>query len=221
MDTTIATIAMSAATEERPAVSRRPVHTRQIVCVGYLRDDGLFDIEARLVDTRSGHSRLLFKDVPAGGAIHEMRLVVTVDTDLVIRGVDAHTDTGPTPYCAQINAAYARLVGVAFAGGFMKEVKARLGGAQGCAHLTELLRPIATTAFQTRMAMLSAGRAGSGKPTASDDAHVSAMRNTCHAWREGGEVMQHVRRASASAQPDANADAARDARDGAPASGPG
>lgn len=31
---------------------RRLAHTRQIVCSGYVRDDGLYDIEARMTDTK-------------------------------------------------------------------------------------------------------------------------------------------------------------------------
>lgn len=173
--------------------SRQPVHTRQVVCTGYVRDDGLLEIEGRLLDTRARHSSLFFKDVPAGNAIHAMRVVVTVDQELVVRHIEAQTDTGPTPYCAQINAAYQRLVGIAFRGGFMKDVKARLGGPNGCTHLTELLGPIATTAVQTRMALQSAGRAPAGTRPSGDDVRVSAMRDTCYAWRENGEVMQIVR----------------------------
>jgi hypothetical protein len=180
-------------------VSRQPVHTRQVICTGYVREDGLLEIEGRLLDTRARHSGLFFKDVPAGGAIHAMRVIVTVGPDLVVRHVEAQTETGPTPYCAQINAAYKQLVGIAFSGGFMKEVKARLGGAKGCTHLTELLGPIATTAIQTRMALQSAERAVTGPRPAGDDARETSMRDTCYAWREEGDVMQIVRARRASA----------------------
>jgi hypothetical protein len=35
-----------------PPVSREELHTRAITLHGYRRDDGLFDIEAHLIDTK-------------------------------------------------------------------------------------------------------------------------------------------------------------------------
>jgi hypothetical protein len=162
------------------APTRRLAHTRQIVCTGYVRSDGLFDIEGRMIDTRADHADLLFKQVPAGEAVHAMCVIVTIDDKRVIRRIEARTDSAPTPYCAEINQAYARLEGVMIGGGFMKEVKARLGGAAGCTHLTELLGPIATTAIQTLM--------GVGKTR-----DVSSMLDSCHAWRADGEVVRFLR----------------------------
>ena len=51
---------------------RKLLHTRKVTCEGYLRDDGLMDIEGHLVDTKSydfpnndrgGH-------IPAGEPLH-------------------------------------------------------------------------------------------------------------------------------------------------------
>ena len=38
-----------------PPVPRERLHTRNIVCDGYRRGDGLFDIEARLVEIGRAH----------------------------------------------------------------------------------------------------------------------------------------------------------------------
>jgi hypothetical protein len=173
--------------------ARRPIHTRQIVCNGYARDDGLYDIEARMTDTKAHHSDLLFKEVPAGGAIHDMWLTITVDTDLVIRDAHSRTETAPTPYCAEINDAYRKLIGVQISSGFMREIRARVGGTKGCTHLTELLGPMATTAFQTIMGLRNSPSAS----RSSDGAQALPMLNGCHAWRADGEVVQFVRRRAA------------------------
>jgi hypothetical protein len=174
---------------------RRLAHTRQIVCTGYVRDDGLYDIEARLTDTKGHDSNLLYKEVPQGDPIHDLWLTITVDAALVIRAARSHSAAAPTPYCTEINEAYAKLAGIRIASGFMKEVKARVGGAQGCTHLTELLGPMATTAFQTIMGLRNEaqGDAGLGEQ-ASARAPVLPMLNTCHAWRADGEVVQWVRK---------------------------
>ncbi|WP_236078520.1 DUF2889 domain-containing protein [Paraburkholderia domus] len=171
---------------------RRLVHARRIVCMGYERDDGLFDIEGRMVDTKGHDSDLLFKVVPAGSPIHEMRLVVTIDAQLVIRHIQAHTDVGPSRFCAEINAAYGSLKGLSIGAGFMKEVKNRLAGPGGCTHLTELLGPIATTAIQTLMGLRSSTARRSAPADDSSGVQAHPMVDSCYAWRAGGDVVRIV-----------------------------
>lgn len=172
--------------------TRRLVHARRIVCMGYERDDGLFDIEGSMVDTKGHDSDLLFKVVPAGSPIHEMRLIVTVDAQLVIRHIEAHTDVGPSRFCAEINAAYGSLKGLSIGAGFMKVVKSRLAGPNGCTHLTELLGPIATTAIQTLMGLRSNTARRSAPADDSSGVQAHPMVDSCHAWRAGGDVVRIV-----------------------------
>lgn len=179
------------------SAARTLAHTRQIVCTGYARDDGLYDIEAQMTDTRGHDSALLFKEVPSGGAIHDMWLTITVDANLVIREARARTAAAPTPWCAQINEAYAKLAGVAIGAGFMKEVKSRLGGTRGCTHLTELLGPMATTAFQTIMGLQSGAQASLAEAAGGGRAPLLPMLDTCHAWRTDGEVVRVLRQRTA------------------------
>lgn len=146
-------------------VTRRPVHTRRIECAGYERSDGLFDIEGHMIDTKADDANLIFKVVPAGSPIHDMRIVVTVDSRLVIHRIEARTEAAPSRYCAEINAAYACLAGVAIGAGFMKEVRRRLAGTSGCTHLSELLGPIATTAIQTLIGLRASERSVKSSPT--------------------------------------------------------
>ncbi|MFM0071615.1 DUF2889 domain-containing protein [Paraburkholderia sediminicola] len=191
--------------------ARRLVHTRRIECMGFERGDGLFDIEGRMRDTKADDADLLFKTVPAGSPIHEMRIIVTVDSKLVIHHIEAHTDSAPSRFCAEINHAYRSLEGLSIGAGFMKEVKSRLSGPKGCTHLSELLGPIATTAIQTLMGW----RKTAPVQTKSDDGgqavQAHPMTDTCHAWRAGGEVVQFVaRREHAMQQNEAHiADASR------------
>ncbi|CAB3795661.1 hypothetical protein LMG28688_04153 [Paraburkholderia caffeinitolerans] len=174
-----------------PTAARRLAHTRQIVCTGYAREDGLYDIEATMRDTKGHPATMLFKEVPPGEPIHDMWLRITVDGDLVIHDARALTHAAPTPYCTHINAAYGKLVGVRIGNGFMKEVKARVGGGAGCTHLTELLGPMATTAFQTIMGLRDGSPANM---LVGEHAPPLPMIDTCHAWRADGEVVQLVRR---------------------------
>jgi hypothetical protein len=189
-------------TQERNRMSQNPIasatkrkmaHVRRIVCTGYVRDDGFFDIEANMTDVKGRDSDLLFKDVPRGDPIHDMWLTLTVDANLVIRAAHAHTAAAPTPWCAQINASYAKLVGIAIGSGYMKEVKARLGGTLGCTHLTELLGPMATTAFQTIMGLRNDAHASLEETAQGGRAPLLPLLDTCHAWRADGDVVRVVR----------------------------
>jgi Protein of unknown function (DUF2889) len=172
--------------------TRRLVHTRRVECMGFERSDGLFDIEGRMRDTKADDADLLFKTLPAGAPLHDMRIVVTIDSELVIHRIDAHTDAAPSRFCAEINHVYRSLEGLSIGAGFMKEVRRRLTGPNGCTHLTELLGPIATTAIQTLMgrSKITPGETDSGD--SEKVVHAHPMTDTCHAWRAGGDVMQFV-----------------------------
>lgn len=174
--------------------ARRLVHTRRVECMGFERSDGLFDIEGRMRDTKAEDSDLLFKTVPAGSPIHDMCMVVTIDSKLVIHRIEAHTDSAPSRFCAEINDAYRHLEGLSIGAGFMKEVKRRLAGPKGCTHLTELLGPIATTAIQTLMGLRKITSVQPESDDAGKTVQAHPMIDTCHAWRAGGDVMQFVSR---------------------------
>ena len=61
------------------AVNRRLVHTREIKTQAFARDDGLWDLEASLIDTKAKDFPLASGVRPAGDAIHHMFLLVTID----------------------------------------------------------------------------------------------------------------------------------------------
>lgn len=162
--------------------SRHLVHVRSINVRGYRRDDGKWDVEGRLTDTKSYDIEGLYrKHIPSGEPIHDMRVTVTVDDDLVIDGVEARIDFAPFPMCGDIVFEFSRLKGLNLGRGFMKEVRSRFSGRDGCTHLVELLGGIATTAFQTIYPVLRSERGEpEGKP---------ALIDSCHAFSAEGEVV--------------------------------
>ncbi len=164
--------------------NRKPVHTRHITCNGYLRDDGLLDVEAELQDISPDGTDLLFKIVPPAGVIHHMRVTVTVSIDdMVIRDVCARTLIGPTEFCREIETAYDALKGLTLRRGFRQAVKARVGGVGGCTHLTELLGPLATTAIQSGFAVGRAVRNGRRPADQPGPMPKPAVIGTCHTYR--------------------------------------
>lgn len=172
--------------------TRRLLHTRKVICSGYARSDGLYDIEGTMQDTKADDSDLFFKYVQAGEPIHQMRLIMTIDLDLVIHGLEARTEVGPTPYCAEINPVYAKLVGLKIGAGFKKRVLERVGGSLGCTHLTELLGPMATTAFQATFLLQREAEQLKHRNDPTYELPKPWFIGACHAYRPGSEAIRLI-----------------------------
>lgn len=130
--------------------ARSLLHRRRITLNGYKRDDGLFDIEGHLHDTKDVPFTVAATPREPGTDIHSMWLRVTVDRTLTIVDAEASSDAMPyVGYCNTIAPAYKQLIGMAIRPGFTARVRDLLGGTSGCTHLTELIGAVATTAFQT------------------------------------------------------------------------
>jgi hypothetical protein len=131
-------------------VGRREVHHRSIEMKTYVRGDGLFDVEARLIDRKpfpfqgSGAP----EPWPAGSALHDLTIGTTVDDQYVVCEMTAASDVTPFGICKETESTLSVLVGERIASGWAQKVKERLRGASGCTHLTEMLIPMATTAIQ-------------------------------------------------------------------------
>jgi hypothetical protein len=171
-------------------VKRQHIHTRQINFAGYEREDGLFDIEAHLTDTKSYAFHNNWRgNIEPGDPIHEMLLRVTIDDKFVVQEIAAATDNSPFSICPDIAPVYGSLVGLTMGPGWRKAVRQQVAGIQGCTHLTELLFPMATVAIQTirplqnhrRRLADSDSRRHTGRPF---------VLNTCHAWAEYSPVVR-------------------------------
>ena len=133
-----------------PSVPREAVHKRQINCNGFVRDDGLYDIEAELTDHKTYAFPSDFRGtVTPNLPVHHMILRVTINEERVIQHAEAITITGPYAICPRANDVFHNLVGLQIGPGWRHKVQAAIGGRYGCTHITELLGPVATIAYQT------------------------------------------------------------------------
>jgi hypothetical protein len=164
---------------------RKPLHKRAIECRGYRRDDGLWDIEAHMIDTKSYRFANRHRgDIVPGEPLHDMWLRLTVDEDFVVRGAEAATDAGPFAVCPAITPRFAMLEGLRIGSGWMRKVREVVGGVNGCTHLFELLGPMATVAYQT----IGSTR----EKTAGDGASKTkpGYLDRCHALASDGAVVR-------------------------------
>ena len=87
-----------------PPAARTAQHLRRVTYQGFLREDGLWDIEGELHDSKAHEQPSLRQPGrvrAAGEPIHHLWLRVTVDGQLVVRAIDAAMDAHPLPGCSQ------------------------------------------------------------------------------------------------------------------------
>jgi hypothetical protein len=165
--------------------ARRHLHTRTIKCEGFERDDGLFDIEAQIVDQKTyamdepirGHR-------PAGAPVHDMQLRLTLARDMTVRAIEVTTNHAPYDICPSVAPGYQGLVGAKIGAGWRKAVTEAVGRTKGCTHITELLMPAATVAFQTM---------GRWTPEKGADAQAKpGFIDGCKAWASDGPVVKKL-----------------------------
>jgi hypothetical protein len=119
--------------------------------------------------------------LPAGAPIHDMLLRLVVDEGFDIVEAGAQTFSMPYPgECDSYGDAYARLVGLNLMRGFRQAVKERLGGIQGCTHITELTQVLPTAVVQA-----FAGEVIDTRGDAADSRQPFQI-DRCHALRADG-----------------------------------
>lgn len=131
--------------------NRKLMHTRTFDCKGYEREDGLWDIEGHLTDTKAYTwvNRSGGGDLPAGYPAHDMWIRLTIDLHMNIHDAIALTEVGPYAPCGDITKKFAQLKGMRIERGWTKGLKDIIGQANGCTHQWELLGRVAAVAYQT------------------------------------------------------------------------
>jgi hypothetical protein len=165
------------------AAPRKHLHTRAITLHGYQREDGQFDIEAEITDTKAYEFNIGVREMKVGDPLHHMRARITVDANLVITAAEAVTEAGPFAICPGGAETFGLLAGLTIKSGFLKAANERLGGPVGCTHLRELLQQMATVAFQTTYPIRA-------KRESDAPAAQPRLLNTCHAYADTREVVK-------------------------------
>lgn len=176
---------------------RELLHERAITLHGYQRADGLFDLEALLVDTKTyGFSNESRGWIEKGEPLHGLRIRLTVDEDMLIHGCEAASDHTPYAVCPKAAPNFARLAGLRIGPGFNRAVKERVGGVLGCTHLREVLGQVATVAYQTlypvRLRKEQAARAArlaAGESLEAPGPRAHALLGTCIAYAPDSPVV--------------------------------
>lgn len=165
------------------AAPRKLVHTRRLEIGCYKREDGLWDIEGRLVDVRPEPYDQLDPPRAAGEPMHDMRMRLTVDGDGIVRQAEAAMPAGAYRHCHLVTPNYARLEGLSIGRGWNNAVREAVGGTAGCTHLRSLLAQMASAAHQAVWDEQFRRLAG----TAEDPGRQTI--DTCYAYRSDGPLV--------------------------------
>jgi len=170
---------------------RRLMHRRSIECTGYLRNDGLWEVEARLVDTKPFTQRDHFRgELQPGDPVHDIGVRLAVDDALTIEAETTMRAT-PFPTCVDVEPILQRLVGERIGPGWRDLVRRKIGRLETCTHLSELLGPAVTTLYQT----MSYGKTPDGRSSLEDQRGAREppfFLGGCHSWRTDGLVVAEL-----------------------------
>ncbi|SPY08630.1 MULTISPECIES: DUF2889 domain-containing protein [Oligella] len=165
-------------------VERKKIHTRQMSIESYERSDGLWDIEAKLVDFKSYDFTKSDGSIKkAGDPVHDLNICLTVNDEGLI--VDAGVSYAAAPYgdvCRAIEESYQRLIGLHLLKGFRHKVREQFAKTQGCTHMSELAVLIPTVFVQS----LSRKRIND----AVDSGRRPFQLEGCHAYALGSPVVK-------------------------------
>lgn len=175
-------------------VARRPAHQRRIAFEGFLREDGLWDFDCELIDTKPhpvdmNERGQLAPDEP----IHHLKVRLTVDDTMTIRDVQAAPDAAPFQACAQAaDEPMRKLVGLTVGPGWRKAIEGAIGGTAGCTHLRELVFNAATAMFQTIPYHQERRRQAAGEPRP-DPGQPPFYMGKCMSWAfDGPAVLKYA-----------------------------
>jgi hypothetical protein len=165
-----------------PSAPASAVHRRSITMDSYPLDEEHVAVVGRLTDVEPWAG-------PGHEVIHDMTLTLTVRlADLVITSAEAGMGSFPHAECPFIAPAFAQLEGLSVRRGFTRELRQRLGGVSGCAHLGELARAMGPAVVRTSAASRHR-QAVEGDPGAGP---ALLPLGSCHVWAADGPGVQKL-----------------------------
>lgn len=170
------------------AERRTEVHTRTLDLHVYHREDDLFDIEGRLVDVKPITVEFHNSYRSAGEPVHDLRLRLTINRQLVVQSAEAKMDVGAYPYCSGVEPAFGALEGLSIGPGWNRRVRERVGGALGCTHLVEMLSQMATTALQAVWSVDEGDQENAEDPA--DRELRDEMIDSCYTYRSNSQFVK-------------------------------
>ena len=167
---------------------RQHIHTRKITCQGYQREDGLWDIEGEITDTKTySFSNEYRGGINAGEPIHHMIVRITLDDAMEVQSAEAETLGSPFGICTDGAPAVEGLKGLKIGPGWRNAVTDVLGRTKGCTHIRDLVMgPLAQCAYQTIIPVRMRKTLTADQPVTKRP----AVLGTCVAYDPAGPIVK-------------------------------
>jgi hypothetical protein len=133
-----------------PPEAREQLHSRTVQFAGFLRADGLWDIEAELTDSKPFPFPVFDRGtLEPNEPIHGMKIRLTIDDEMTVIDIAATMSHVPLAQCNKATLPMRNLIGARMGPGWRTSIDSAVGSTVGCTHLRALLFNAATAAFQT------------------------------------------------------------------------
>ena len=166
--------------ERRLELRTYPVDKDRLIVEGWLRDDRL--VEGYHWDGRPSPS----------GIVHWMCVRLLVGGwPLSILDAEAEMPGVPHELCPTTLEAVKKIVGLSIVSGYSEQVRKRLGGIQGCTHLTQLILTLGPAAVHGYWTQRSRERHPVPR-LLEEFPGLDAVINSCRLWREDGPLVKMV-----------------------------
>lgn len=183
------------------AVKKELIHTRTITVNCYETDGERLVVEGSLTDERHCpyvlHALNQRRDP---GLMHQMMLTMELTIpQLQILDLSAEMPVIPDMGCSDVKRAVQKLVGCRIQPGFTTQVRAVLGKASGCIHLTNLILTMGSAAVQGLWSYFSRSREG-GAALSQFVEDGSILLDSCYMWRKDGPFVRNILQRAAGEQ---------------------
>lgn len=168
----------------------RKIQSRNIDIASYECGDDHIVVCGELHDRRLVPTVTLEGKPRPAASVHHMRICIKVETQsLTIEDIEAELPEIPHEECAGMHRSLAVIKGLTLSPGFTREVKKRLGGRNGCIHLTTLLLAMAPAALQ---GFWVHNDRNPERRRVSRQLMERYLIDTCRVWRRDGPLVNKI-----------------------------
>lgn len=169
-----------------------PVHERRLELRSYPVEDGRIIVEGWLRDERLVPGYQWDGQEREPGVVHWMCVRLLVGGwPLEILDAEAEMPGIPNELCTTTMDSVKKVIGMPIVSGFSEAVRERIGGVNGCAHLTYLIVTMGPAALHGVITQKS--RQPSSVPKSLEEfPGLSYVLNSCRLWTEDGPNVQMI-----------------------------
>jgi hypothetical protein len=170
-----------------------PVHERKMDFRTHPLEDGRLIVEGWLKDERHVPGYHWEGTARPEGVVHFMGVRLLIDGwPPAILDVETEMAVIPHERCPTAMESAREIIGLSITSGYSEEIRRRLGGPNGCAHLTHLITAMGPAAIHGYWTQKS--RKPRRIPRSLDEfTGLPVLLNSCRLWAEGGPMLREIK----------------------------